>query len=134
MVEIESTTVRLGERDFEIQTASFIRSKPWKKRLLEDIKPLFERLSGAGEIQFNSAADLFQLVPLVEDLFVDGLETVFELLIAYSPALEAERDYIEAHATDKQILNAFQEAVKLADPFGMVNQLNRKIGRGLTGT
>jgi hypothetical protein len=134
MIEIESVVVKLGEKEYTIQQASFLRSKPWKKRLLEDIKPLFEKLNGAGSIQFNQAADLFQLFPLVEDLFIDGIDTVFELLVAYSPAIEADKDYVAANATDKQILSAFQEAVKLADPFGMVSQLNRKIGRGLTGT
>lgn len=134
MVEIESTTVRLGEKDYTIQTAGFVRSRPWKKRLLEEIKPLFERLNGAGDLQFNTAADLFQLFPLVEDLFIEGLDTVFELLIAYSPVLEDDRAYIEAHATDKQILAAFQGVVILADPFGVVAQMNRKIGRGLIGT
>lgn len=134
MVEIESTTVRLGERDYTIQTAGFIRSRPWKKRLLEEIKPLFERLNGASDIQFNSASDLFQLFPLIEDLFIDGLDTVYSLLIAYSPALEADKEYIEAHATDKQILAAFQGVVILADPFGMVAQMNRKIGLMETGT
>lgn len=134
MVEIESTTVRLGEREYTIQTAGFVRSRPWKKRLLEEIKPLFERLNGASEMQFNTAADLFKLFPLVEDLFINGLETVFDLLIAYAPDLEADKEYIEAHATDKQILAAFQEVVKLTDPFGFATQLNRRIGRAPTGT
>lgn len=134
MIEIESTTFRLGNREYTVQTAGFIRSKPWKKRLVEEIKPLFERLHDAPNMEFDTAADLFKLFPLVEDLFIDGLETVFDLLIAYSPALEADKEYIEAHATDKQILRAFQEVVVLADPFGMVNQLNRKIGLAQTGT
>jgi hypothetical protein len=134
MVEIESTTFRLGERDFTVKQAGFLRSKPWKKRLFDEIKPLFDRLSGASDIEFNSAADLLQLLPLAEDLFVDGIETIYGLLIAYSAELEADREYIEAHATDKQIFAAFQEVVKLADFFGLANQLNRRIGRGLIGT
>lgn len=134
MVEIESTTVKLGEREYTIQQAGFLRSKPWKRRLLDEIKPLFEKLNGAGDIQFNQASDLFKLFPLVEDLFVDGIETVFDLLIAYAPELEADKAYIEAHATDKQILSAFQGVVVLADPFGMVAQLNRRIGRATIGT
>jgi hypothetical protein len=134
MVEIESTTFRLGERDFTIKQAGFLRSKPWKKRLFDEIKPLFDRLSGASDIEFNSAADLLQLLPLAEDLFVDGIEIIYGLLIAYSAELEADREYIEAHATDKQIFAAFQEVVKLADFFGLANQLNRRIGRGLIGT
>lgn len=128
MVEIESVTVKLGEKEYTVQTAGFIRARPWKKRLLEEIKPLFERLNDAPNIEFNSAADLFKLFPLVEDVFINGLDTVFGLLIAYSPVLETDKEYIEAHASDKQILAAFQEAVKLSDPFGLVAQMNRKLG------
>jgi hypothetical protein len=134
MVEIESTTFRLGERDYTVKQAGFLRSKPWKKRLFDEIKPLFERLSGASEIQFESAADLFQLLPLAEDLFVDGIETIYSLLIAYSADLEADQEYIEAHATDKQILAGFQEVVKLSDPFGVVSMMSRRIGLKTSGT
>jgi hypothetical protein len=133
MVEIESVVVKLGEKEYTIQQAGFLRSKPWKKRLFEEIKPLFERLSGASDIKFDSASDLFQLLPLAEDLFVNGIVTIYDLLIAYSPILEEDRQLIEAHATDKQILAAFQEVVKLSDPFGVVSQLNRRIGLKTTG-
>lgn len=134
MVEIEKVTIRLGEREFEIVQASFMRSKPWKKRLFEEIKPLFERLNGASEIKFESAADLFQLLPLAEELFVGGIDTIFDLLIAYSPALETERAYVESNATDKQIMAAFQEVVGLADFLGLISQFNRRIGRATNGT
>lgn len=134
MVEIETATLRLGERDFTIQTASFLRSRVWKKRLIEEIKPLFEQISNVKDMQFNSPADLLGLMPVAENLLIDGIDKVFELLIAYSPELEAARGYIEAHSTDKQILAAFQEALKLADPFGMISQLNRRIGLKPTGT
>lgn len=134
MVEIESIAVKLGEREYAIRQASFIRSRPWKKRLLDEIRPLFERINGAGNIEFNSPSDLVQLLPLAEDLFVAGIETIFDLLLAYAVELEVDREYIEAHATDKQILVAFQGVVKLADFLGVTGQLNRQLGRGLTGT
>lgn len=134
MIEIKSTTVRLGEKDYEIREAGFIVSKPWKKRLIDEIKPLFEVLNGAGEIEFNSPADLVKLLPLAENVFVEGIETIFELLMAYAPAVASDREYIAQHATDRQIVAAFREVVYLADPFGVVTQLNRQLGRGLTGT
>jgi len=134
MIEIESTVVKLGEREYTIQQAGFLRSKPWKKRLLDEIKPLFEQVGGLGDLRFETPADLLQLIPIAEDLFIDGIDIIFDLVVAYSPELEAEREYIEAHATDKQIFSAFQEVVKLADFFGVVNQLNRKIGLKTIGT
>jgi len=134
MSQIESATLYLGEREFVVQTAGFMRSKPWKKRLFEEIKPLFEKVSAAPDIVFNTAADLLKLVPLAEELFTDGLDLVFDMLITYSPVLEAEREYIENYATDKQILAAFQGVVILADPFGVVATMTRRIGRTATTT
>lgn len=132
MIEIETINVRLGERDFVIKTAGFLRSKPWKKRLLTEVKPLFEQIGGIQDFKFESPGDLLNLIPVLEDLFIDSIEVLLDLLIAYSDDVEAERAYIEAHATDKQILFAFQGVVKLADPFGVVQLMTRRYG--LTGT
>jgi len=134
MIEIKTVKVLLGETEYEIREAGFIVAKPWKKRLLEEIKPLFEKLGGAPDITFDKPSDLFQLLPLAESIFIEGIETIFELLIEYSPALKADAETIAATATDRQIVAAFREVVYLADPFGVVNQLNRQLGRGLTGT
>lgn len=134
MVEIESTTVRLGERDYIIQEASSLRSKPWKQRFLDEVVPVLERISGASDIEFKTAADLLELLPLAKELLVDSAVTLLELLIAYSPELEADKAYIEAHATDRQILAAFQAVIKLADFLGLAGQLNRQFGRMKIGT
>jgi hypothetical protein len=134
MSQIESATLVLGEREFVVQTAGFMRSKPWKKRLFEEIKPLFEKVSDAPNMEFNSAADLLKLLPLAEELFTDGLDLVFDMLVSYSPVLEDEREYIGNYATDKQILAAFQGVVVLADPFGVVATLTRQLGRATIGT
>ena len=134
MVEVESATFQLGEREFTVPQAGFLRAKPWKKRLFEEIKPIVEQVGGVTGIEFSSPADLLRLVPTVETLFLDGIDTMFDLLVSYSPLLEAERDYIAEYATDKQILAAFQEVVKLTDPFGMVANLNQLAGRRAIGT
>jgi hypothetical protein len=128
MIEIESTTVMLGEREYTIQQAGFLRSKPWKKRLIDEVQPIFGQIGEISNFKIDTPADLLKLIPLMETLFLDGIETVFDLLIAYSAELEANKDAIANSATDKQILAAFQEVVKLADPFGVVPLMIRRIG------
>lgn len=134
MIEIKTVTVRLGENDYEVREASFAISKPWKQRLMTEIKPLFEKLSGAPNMSFEKPEDLFKLFPLAESIFIEGIESIYDLLIAYSPALTADAEYIANNATDRQIVAAFREVVLLADPFGVVAGLNRQIGRGTIGT
>src|SRR5262245_28765278 len=108
MLEIKTVTVMLGDREYLIQQAGFLRSKPWKKRLLGEMKPLFDEIGAAQAMEFNSPADVVHLLPLAEKLFIEAIDLIFELLIAYSPVLEDEREYIEEHATDSQIFVAFQ--------------------------
>lgn len=134
MIEVREISVRLGDRDYTIREAGFVIAKPWKKRLIDEIKPLFDRLSNAPDMTFEKPSDLFQLVPLMELVFIEGIETIFDLLLDYAPALKAEREYIADNATDRQIFAAFREVVLLADPFGLVQQLNRRFGREPTGT
>ena len=133
-IEIETFEARLGERDYTIKTAGFIRSKPWKQKLIEEIKPLFEQIAGVQALKFNNPGDLLKLIPVMETIFLNSIEKVYELLLEYSPELEADREYIEAHATDKQILVAFQGAVKLADPFGVIAVILRQYGLQMSGT
>jgi hypothetical protein len=128
MIEIESTIVKLGETEYTINQAGFLRAKPWKKRLIEEVQPIFGQIGEIQNFAIDTPGDLLKLIPLMETLFLDGIETVFELLIAYSAELEAARADIEAHATDKQILAAFQEVIKLADPFGVIPLMVRRIG------
>lgn len=125
MLEIQTITIRLGEKDYTIKEAPFGRAGPWRRRLVEEIKPLFEQVSGLSGVRFETPADLLQLWPVAERLFVDGIEQVFDLLIAYSPELEQDREYIEAHATDRQIFAAFQDVIVLADFLALIPQIRR---------
>jgi len=133
MVEVQTVTIQLGQREYTIAEAPRLRAAPWRKRLMTDVKPLFDQVAGAQEMTFNTPADLLRLWPVIETLMIDGLDNLFELLLAYDAQLENDREYIEANATDKQILSAFGEVARFADPFGVLNLANRQIGRKMTG-
>jgi hypothetical protein len=130
---IQATTVTLGEREFEIRTAPFIRSKPWRKRLVGELKPLFDQISGATDMTFEKPDDLLRVWPIVESLLVDGVDMIFELLISYSDTLQAEREYIENNATEAQIWQAFQEVLRLSDFLGVSSMFGRRIGLSMSG-
>lgn len=125
MIDIQTVTIRLGDKDYTIHEAPYRRSTEWRRRLVDEIKPLFEQVSGLTDIQFETPADLLQLLPVAERLFVEGIEQVFDLLIAYSPDLEGDREYIEAHASDRQIFAAFQQVITLADFLSLIPQIRR---------
>lgn len=133
MIEIETLAIRLGERDFTVKTAGFLRSKAWRARLTAEIQPMLEQVGNAGNISIESPADLLKLMPLVQGVLSDGINKICDLLIGYSADLEAERAYIEANATGKQILGAFQGVVKLEDPFGITDLMAIRFGLAAIG-
>ncbi len=127
-MDIRTVEVTLGERQFIVTEAGWKKATAWKRGLIEDVKPLYEQVAGAADITFENAEDLINLWPLIQTVLVDGMDALFEHLLAYSPVLEKDRDYIEENATEAQVFAAFKEVVGLADPFGLVAQFNRKIG------
>lgn len=134
MVEIETITIQLGEREYTISEAPRVRSRPWKERFMMEINPLFARISDAKDREINGPEDILALFPVFESLFTSSFDEIFELLITYAPELEADREYIENHATDKQIFAGFLGVTRLADPFGMVDILRLMIGRRIFRT
>lgn len=134
MIDVQKITIRLGEKDYTIREAPYGQATTWRRRLMEEVKPIFEQIGGVADIQFDTPADLLRLLPVAERLFVEGIDQIFDLLIAYSPDLEADRATIEGSATDRQIFTAFTEVLQLADFFGLIPQIRRAGLAGLNGT
>lgn len=131
--EARSVTVRLGNCAYVVTEAGYLRSRQWRVRFAEEVKPIFEQIARASEMTFDSPADLLKLAPLLDVALIDGIDKIFELLLAYSDELGASRSDIEKHATDRQILDAFREVASLALPFDLGAML-RKFGPQATGT
>jgi hypothetical protein len=134
MIGAGSVTIQLGERAFTVREAPYARAVAWKAQLLVEARPLFAQVQSAQGLQFDSAADLGQLLPILETVLTGAMGTILELLLAYDPQLAAERDYIEEFATEHQILAGFNEVLRLADPFGLLPQIARGFGRRTNGT
>jgi hypothetical protein len=127
MFEVRTETILLGEREYVIREAGHKKSSAWRYRLMTEIRPIFEQVSGISDIKFETPSDLMKLVPVAEQLFVNGIDQIYELLLDYSDDLRADQEYIQNNATDRQIFFAFQKVIGLADFFGIVPQI-RKIG------
>lgn len=118
-LERESITIKLG-REYVVYALPIRDSKAWREKFVATVKPLLDGLGQASQVEFNSAADLIKLMPLLETLLTAGVDRIIELLFAYSPELAAARATIEAEASDKEAIQAFKEVLALADPFGLL--------------
>lgn len=127
---MKTTTIQLGDMMFELGTLPYRQAKPWRKRLIDEIKPMFDRFAETQTAEFRQPSDLLALWPIIEMIAYDGIEAMLELMYAYDPALEAARNEIEETATDSQIVDAFKELVALIDPFGVIALIVRRSGLG----
>lgn len=110
-------------KSYEIEEAGILRSRKWRARFGETVMPLFQQLPGVLDFEFENPEDLLKLMPFVQQLVLNALDDVFELLVLYSEELEVDRDWIEANATDRQVVTAFMGVLQLAVPFELDNIL-----------
>ena len=130
-VEIKYFEVVFGHdelRQYIVEGAGILRGRIWRARFGETVLPLLEQLPGIMDFEFEKPEDLLKLLPFVQKIVLEALDDVFELLILYSPEMEADREWIEENATERQIVGAFMEVLRLAVPFEVDNLLGNLTG------
>jgi hypothetical protein len=113
-----TVTVTIAGRDYEVQELRSRANEAWRKRLQEPFGALVRRLEGAGETDITSPRELVGLVQDTAGVLLQSPETLRELLFAYAPALEQDRERILEEAYDSELLDALVQVLKLAFPFG----------------
>lgn len=116
----KSATVTLGGQSYEIRALPIRQSKAWRAKLEGPFSELSNALEGAGSIELSSGGDIARLVRTLSGTLIGSIDTLLDLLFAYSPELAADRDRIEDNAYDEEALDAFTEVLKLAYPFGQL--------------
>lgn len=112
--------VTLGGETYTIVPLPIKQSHAWRDRLAVPFNQLTLALEGAAdiEIKLSSADDIVALVRSLAGTLIGSIDTVLDLLFAYSPVLAEDRERIENEAYDTEAIDAFIEVVKLAYPLG----------------
>ena len=97
--------------------------KPGGRKLAGPFGQFAATLEHAGEIDLTNGGALSNLIQVVSDTLLGSIDLLQDLLFAYSPALRADRERIEATAYDEEAMTALIEVLKLAYPFGAVLSL-----------
>ena len=69
----------------------------------------------------SASVPALDVATVVKDLsftLLNSIDTIYELMFAYSAELEKDRERIEAEAYDSDIMEAFTAILSLAFPFG----------------
>ncbi|NNJ10589.1 hypothetical protein EKD04_009635 [Chloroflexales bacterium ZM16-3] len=113
----------LAERTYEVPMAPIQRAKAWRTQLKKPLADLMTLVSTDLTVELNSVKDLITLGEKLIPVLMDAPEIMFNLLLAYAPALKAEQAYLEANAYDDELVTAFLTVLKAAFPLDRLTSL-----------
>jgi hypothetical protein len=136
---VKSTKVNLAGREYTIESLKFRAERAWRKKYDVPIASLIGAISNVKELsskQFDKPTDLLKEVGTVllthaNDLMkalLDSPDIIFEAVCDYSPALAADKDFIEENAYQDEIATVFIEVLKIAYPFGSLLGIAQSLG------
>lgn len=137
--KFREATVVFADRKFTVHALNIRASREWRKMFGKHLRLILGMLKNADSLELvNNDGDLNAgtIVGLVRELGIlalDSIDLFAESLFDYSPALAAERDWIEENAEDSELLEALFEIIKLAYPFGFVARFLTN-GQDIVGT
>lgn len=126
---LPSVNVTLGEKTYAITPLPIGPAKAWRERVREPFRELTGIIAGYQDLQLVgedgqvNAAGIASLIGSAEGLLLGAVDLISDLVIDYAPALQADRDYIDNHAYDAQMVAAFKEVLRLAFPLGEIRSL-----------
>ena len=136
---MKSTKVNLAGRTYTIESLKFKAERAWRKKYDAPIGNLISAISNVKELsgkEYDKAGDLMKEVGTVllahaNDLIkalLDSPDILFDAICDYSPALAADRTFIEENAYQDEIARAFVEVLKIAYPFGSLLGIATSLG------
>lgn len=96
-------TIVLGGRSFVVQRLTIRADATWRETVKPIVEPISE-IAMAAQLSSPTPEKMARLA-MTTSLFIDPLATL-NAVLAYSPTLEAEREWIEDHAYADEALVA----------------------------
>lgn len=127
MREIKLT---LGGEEFTLRELSARKNSIWRKQLDEPFGELIKLLQ-SDDTEINKASDLVGVMARHGATLVAQIETIPDIVISYSPTLEAKREWLDDNATETEYLSAFMILAGVAYPTDFFTQqavAMRKLG------
>jgi hypothetical protein len=116
-----STKVKLAGQEYDIQSLPIMQARAWRQELRAPINVIATLINNIDLNDLTNVQNVEGLVVMVKDALmtvVDSVDIFIDLLFAFSPVLAADRERIEANATDEEALAALMQIVKVAYPLG----------------
>lgn len=123
--------ITLAGQALSIPVAPIRRARAWRQALKEPLNQVLGAVQAATTVQLETAADLSALAEQLLPILLDATDTLFELVLEYAPTLKAQREHLETHAIDEEVVDAFLAILKRAFPLARLLDL---LGQGIPAT
>ncbi len=117
---MREVTIKLGGKEYVVTQLTIRNEATWRGRAQQALAPLWDA-AGLLETDITQPGDIVAMIGKVSDL-LDPLPAL-DVVCAYSPALQADREWIEENAYSDEV---FGVLVTLF--FGQLRQLERLPG------
>jgi len=126
---MKTVLITLGGREYQVEQLPIRPSKAWRETFSHPIEGLIGSIQFTGQLITNGdGQELGQLVSAVGQMLYTGvaetvlssMELALDIICAYSPRIQADRERIETEAYDDEVINALVEVLKLAYPFSEI--------------
>lgn len=122
---MKTVKITFGQKTYTVEELPTKRNAAWRGRLEEELKPVSQVLEGGRELATSdmNAQNLGVVSGLAQQIMavaLKSMDTIVELVFAYSPALAQDRQAIEETAFDSEFTEAFLKILEVAYPFGGV--------------
>jgi len=130
---MKTETIIIGEKTYVVREAKRKANAKWRQRFQAEFTDVAALIEGLPKTDLTAQA-LGGLLHQIIAKVGGSVDTLAELVFAYSPELAADRETIEEEAYDSEIMAAFTAVMKLAYPFGSVIQtVNGLVALGQKG-
>lgn len=111
-------TVNLAGKEYELRALPIRQAREFRKKFTKPVEEMINVLGSASKTELSDVESMKGVVDAVKTILLGSIDLLVDLLFEYSAELNADRDTIEAQATDEEALAAFAEVFKLLYPFG----------------
>ena len=112
---MRTLTLLLGDRTYTVPVAPIKRAAAWRKRLQGPLNEVLSLLT-VDLAALSGVQELTALMQKFYPLLVSMPETLLDLIYAYAPALEADREVLDETVLDAEVIEAFIVIVRVAFP------------------
>ena len=114
---MQEITVTLGGRPYTVKQLPMRPEANWRKKLQEQLAPIVDLIANYNQIELNTPADVVGILQRITPALLNAPDIMLDLVLAYSPALMMEREWIADNAYSQEVMDALLAVVRLAYPF-----------------